>query len=278
MKRSHRLFILAFMAFLPRWVWAWGPVGHETVAYIAQDHLTPQAAQAVADLLGPGQDMASVSNWADAIIWGRPNTADWHHIDLDVRQNLTLADVADYCPKGNCVVGQIEWDTAVLQNPRDSRKAKREALKFLIHFIGDVHQPLHCANDSDRGGNEKFLKLKSFGYHRAHWIKLHSYWDHLLEEKTTENPRELATILESQINPEDQADWEKGEAVDWAFESYLIAKNDIYSELPPGPLRQGWDVPYLPDDYVSGKMRAIVDQQLEKAGIRLAFVLNQIFH
>ena len=277
MKRLFRILILVFLGTAPPCAFAWGPVGHETVAYIARDHLTPKAALGVARLLEPGQDMASVSNWADSIVQERPWTADWHHIDLDVRKNLTPADLADYCPRGKCVVGRIEWDIAVLKNPKDSRAAKREALKFLIHFIGDLHQPLHCANDSDRGGNEKFLRLRrSNGQGQGDWVKLHSYWDHLLEVKTLEDPRELASALESRISPGDRAAWERGDAADWAFESYLIAKHDIYSELPAGPL-QGWDVPTLPEDYDSGKMREIVDRQLEKAGIRLAFVLNRIF-
>ncbi len=252
-------------------------MGHATVAYIAQDHLTPRAAQAVKALLAP-DTMAWVSSWADDIIEQRPETADWHHIDLDVRKNLTRSDIPDYCVHGNCVVGQIEFDLAVLKNPKDSPDKKREALKFLIHFVGDLHQPLHCANDGDRGGNEKYLVLsRSFNGRTRHWVRLHSYWDHLLEEKPVEVPRDLAARLESRISPQDLARWQSGTAADWAFESYLIAKNDIYSELPQGPARSGWDAPDLPRDYRGGAMRLIVDRQLEKAGIRLAWLLNQVF-
>jgi S1/P1 Nuclease len=250
-------------------------VGHATVAYIAEDHLTPHAKRAVRALLAP-DTMAWVSSWADDMVQQRPETADWHHIDLDVRKNLTVADIPDYCVHGDCVVGQIELDLAILKNPKDSPDKKQEALKFLIHFVGDLHQPLHCANDDDRGGNEKYLVL-SRSYHRVHWVRLHSYWDHLLEEKAREVPRDLATRLERRISPQDLAQWQKGNAADWAFESYLIAKNDIYSELPEGPARSGWDAPDLPEDYRRGAMRFIVDRQLEKAGIRLAWLLNQVF-
>jgi hypothetical protein len=247
------------------------------VAYIAEDHLTPRAARAVKALLTP-DTMAWVSSWADDIVQERPETADWHHIDLDVRKSLTRADIPDYCVKGDCVVGQIDFDLAVLKNSEDSPDKKREALKFLIHFVGDLHQPLHCANDNDRGGNEKYLVLsRSFNGRNRHWVRLHAYWDHLLEEKTREVPRDLAVRLESRISPQDIAQWQKGDAADWAFESYLIAKNNIYEELPEGPARSSWDAPDLPEDYRNGAMRFIVDRQLEKAGIRLAWLLNQVF-
>lgn len=261
----------------PSILWAWGPVGHETIADIARDYLTPPAARAVDRILGT-EDMASVSNWADSIVDERPETANWHFIDLDVRKNLTEADIPDYCVRGGCIVGQIEKDEAILRNPQDGPGRRREALKFLIHFVGDIHQPLHCANDNDRGGNEKCLILsRGYGYHHARWIELHSYWDHLLELKTREVPRDLATRLERRVTPEDRTRWRRGTAADWAFESYRIAKNDIYEELPPGPMRQGWDRMDLPEDYRNGAMRYIVDRQLEKAGIRLAWLLNGIF-
>ncbi|HVM32025.1 MAG TPA: S1/P1 nuclease [bacterium] len=253
-------------------------MGHETVAYIAQDHLTPQAARAVRQLLGPGEDLAAVSNWADSIVQIRPETANWHHLDLDVRKNLTLADLADYCPRGDCVVGQIERDLAVLRNPRDGPDQKREALKFLVHFVGDLHQPLHCANDNDRGGNEKYLILHaSFWPRHSRWVRLHGYWDHLLEEKTREVPRDLATRLEARVTPGDLARWQGGSVEAWAFESYLIAKDDIYAELPEGPMRGGWEGVRPPADYRNGALRLIVDRQLEKAGFRLAWLLNQTF-
>ncbi len=259
---------------------AWGMVGHKTIAYIAQDHLTPAARQAVREILGPDQDLASVSTWADAIVRMRPETAPWHFFNLNVRQAQGEYDIADVCRNHDCVVDQIEKDYGILARPFAPLREKREALKFLVHFMGDVHQPLHCADDHDRGGNEKW-----FRYHgpsgrswRATWVNLHGFWDNLLEPKARENPRRFAYWLEKRISPEDEKAWAQGKASDWAYESFSIAKEDIYSELPDGPVleRNRWGQD-LPEDYYSGRMRGIVDRQLEKAGIRLAYLLNQIF-
>lgn len=259
---------------------AWGAVGHKTIAFIAEDHLQPAARRAVEEILGPGQDLASVSTWADSIVGLRPETAPWHFFNLSVRQPQGQYDIADVCRNHDCVVDQIEKDCGILAQRFASRRDKREALKFLVHFVGDVHQPLHCADDKDRGGNEKWFRYHGPGGRFRHftWVNLHGFWDNLLEPKAKENPRRLAYHLERQISPEDEKAWARGRAADWAYESFSIAKNDIYNELPEGPLleRNRWGRD-LPGDYDSGKMRQIADRQLEKAGIRLACLLNNLF-
>jgi S1/P1 Nuclease len=260
-------------------LWAWGKVGHETVAFIAEDHLTQGARLGVREILGPGQDLADISTWADSIISMHPETAPWHFFNLDVRQDQNEYDISDVCPNHNCVVDQINKDLEVLKAPFATRREKREALSFLVHFMGDVHQPLHCGDDKDRGGNEKWFRYYPRGINgRYTWVDLHGFWDNLIEPRAKENPRWLASQLEKEIKPEDEKAWILGNASDWAYESFLIARNDIYQELPEGPLleknRWGKD---LPDDYYSGKMRRIVESRLEKAGIRLAYLLNQIF-
>ena len=167
-----------------------------------------------------------------------------------------------------------------LREPFASLRERKEALKFLVHFLGDVHQPLHCADDHDRGGNDKWFRYYGTNGNSRHysWIEFHSFWDNLLQPKAKENPRRLASRLEKEINPEDEKRWAQGKASDWAFESFLIAQNEIYKDLPEGPLleRNRWGKD-LPEDYYTGKMRLIVDRQLEKAGVRLAYLLNGIF-
>lgn len=261
-------------------LWAWGHVGHQTVAYIAEYRLTPNTQKAVAEILGPEEDLASVSTWADAIVRMRPETAPWHFFNLDVRQDQSEYDISDVCPHHDCVVDQIEKDLSVLREPFASPREKKEALKFLVHFLGDVHQPLHCADDHDRGGNNKWFRYYGSNgrSNRYSWIEFHSFWDNLLQPKAGENPRWLASKLEKEITPEDEKSWAQGKASDWAYESFLIAQNEIYKELPEGPLleRNRWGKD-LPEDYYSGKMRLIVDRQLERAGVRLAYLLNGIF-
>ena len=265
--------LFAFLASTP--AAAWGPVGHETVAYIAQDNLSPAAKAKITALLDQGEDLASISNWADQIRqFGRPETAPWHFIDLPIRKDLNLKDEQDYCQDNNCVLNALQIYEGILGDESKPKGKRLEALKFVVHFMGDLHQPLHCADDGDRGGNEKVVRFKAPG-HRGHGakIKLHALWDHLIEPKTLEDPRKLATELEKGITKEDLASWTKGDEGDWALESYQIAKTKIYAGMDSGP--QDYTNSPLPSGYYD-LMRPILDQQLEKAGIRLAYVLNEI--
>jgi hypothetical protein len=262
-------------------LWAWGAVGHKTIATIAQDRLAPSAKKAIRRLLGPGQNLASVSTWADMVAHtDRTETAPWHYIQVNVRQEQNVYDLEDVCGDHQCVVDQIEKDESILRDRWSSFGAKKEALKFLVHFVGDVHQPLHCAEDNDRGGNEKWFRYYGAKHDssRYTWVNLHSFWDNLLEVKAKESPRKLATRLEQNFTAEDAASWQNDDPKAWAYESYRVARDHIYSELPSGPLleknRWGRD---LPEDYYTDQMRQIVDERLEKAGVRLAYVLNQIF-
>jgi hypothetical protein len=141
-----------------------------------------------------------------------------------------------------------------------------------------LHQPLHCADDNDRVGNEKWFNLPGGKGRAGHaWVSLHVYWDDLFQVPQTQSPRVLAGRLEAEMDPGDETHWAGGTPSDWAYESYLIAQKDIYGELRSGPLpknRWGRD---LPGDYTNGKMQKIMERQLQKAGVRLAFLLNDVF-
>lgn len=253
---------------------AWGPVGHETVAYIAEDNLTTAAKEKINAILDQGDDLASISNWADQIRLTDKTSAPWHFIDLPIRKDLTVKEEMDYCPGNNCVVSQLQIWEGVLGDESKPKSKRLAALKFVVHFMGDLHQPLHCADDGDRGGNDKEVRFKTPGK-RGNGAKtrLHHLWDGLIEVHTLEDPRTLATQLEGNITDQDRAEWAKGNENDWAFESYQIAKTRIYAGMVPGP--QDYTDNPLPTNYFN-KMRPLVDNQLEKAGIRLANVLNEI--
>lgn len=276
MKPSHVVAGLSSLglALLASNALAWGPVGHQTVAYIAEDNLTPAAKAKVDAILGQDLDLAAVANWADDV--RTSDNAGWHFIDIEDRAPVTKADEPKYCKTQSCVVDQVNADIKLLKGKTAPALKRFEALKFLVHFVGDLHQPLHCADDHDRGGNDKLVLFRKPGSHaKAAKIKLHALWDRLIEVNTSEDPRELADDLEQRISVEHKASWIQGTPADWAWESYSLAHDSIYSEFSPGPTSaQG--VP-LPDDYYGPKMRGIVDGQLEKAGIRLAQILNDIF-
>ncbi|HVZ80801.1 MAG TPA: S1/P1 nuclease [bacterium] len=254
-------------------------MGHETVALIAQDRITPRARQAIQEIL-ERETLSFVSTWADRMAHDKPETAPWHYFNLDIRQPQTAYDMADACPNHDCVVEQIERDLSVLSNGNASLGEKREALKYLVHFVGDIHQPLHCADDQDRGGNDKWFRWHGPNgtAQRYKWVNLHSLWDDLLQPNRRPNPHFLARKLEKEITPQEERDWCKGKAEDWGWESFRIAQNDIYPGLPSGPLpdknRWGRD---LPEKFYSPTMKATAYRQLEKAGVRLAWLLNGIF-
>jgi hypothetical protein len=257
---------------------AWGPTGHKTVAYIAEDHLTAKTKQKVYDILGlhDDQDLATYVTWADDVRT-KPKykkTVSWHYINYDVRTENKSEDYVKYRENGNDVITQVQKEIEELKTTNDPDKQK-EDLKFLIHFIGDINCPVHCVDDQDKGGNLKIVKLyKPDGTGRGNKMKLHAVWDRMIEFKNEEDPRTLATSLEKGITKADINKWKSGSPTDWAFESYKIAKDKIYKDFPnSGPTT---DTVVLPQDYYS-KMRPISDEQIEKAGIRLAATLNQIY-
>ena len=133
--------------------------------------------------------------------------------------------------------------------------------------------PLHCADDNDAGGNDKqvrFFAPNSRG--RGHLDNLHSLWDNLIEVKVAEDSQELASRLIRQINASQRQKWASGSIDDWVFKSYDIAKSRIYPGFPAGPVSAF----ALPRNYYA-EMRPVVDLQLEKAGVRLARVLEGIY-
>ncbi len=190
MKRAH--FAVSLMLFAaPSAVLAWGPIGHRVVGRIAANHLTDEARVAVIGLIG-SEGLDQVATWADDLRnhpdWQPPqkNPAPWHYISIDDQETLetTARD-----PNGD-VLEAIERFTAVLRDQQATRPAKQEALRFLVHFVGDVHQPLHVGRRDDRGGNLILVTL--FGAP----INLHSVWDngHIDNEKLSFS--ELAAFID----------------------------------------------------------------------------------
>lgn len=265
---------------------AWGPVGHETVAYIAQANISSKTKSAVDALLGKAK-MATDAPWADTYRVTHPETEGWHFIDIPIPVGndspKTEADEPTYCvaPK-SCVVDQINSELATLKDSHTTKAEKKTALMFLIHFVGDVHQPLHCANDDDRGGNDKNVRLKpsTDSTSQGTEMKLHAVWDHLIEVDTTDNPKTLAGELDGQFTDAEKKGWQAGTPADWALESYNEAIK-IYAPFKHGAIPPDHPVELPSDYYATGSgaspMRKVVNQRLEQAGVRLAWLLNQVF-
>lgn len=242
---------------------AWGPEGHSLVARIAMAQLSPKVQARVAALLLPGQTLASISSWADQVRRERANTGPWHYIDIPIDQ--PHMDLARDCPKGDCVVTQIANERAVLKDPSAKLEQRREALMFLVHFIGDMHQPLHCSDNKDKGGND----VRVVFFDRPG--NLHSTWDSgLLGRMGKEDDLFPALLEEARKNRRKSS---KGSVADWAEESHRAAQQVVYGKLPPEP--SGTPEPLGAEYETSAD--PLIRVQIEKAGDRLAKVLNEVF-
>ena len=141
------------------------------------------------------------------------------------------------------------------------------ALKFLLHFVGDMHQPLHAADDNDRGGNQK--KVSASGQHGGN---LHHFWDDLFVEQLGPNAKSIASNLIAHISKNDVQNWSQGTPSDWAMESFQVAKKDAYGQLPD---RSSKGVYRLDYDYMATATQDVAIQ-LSRGGVRLAFILNKV--
>ena len=241
---------------------SFGTSGHAIIAEIAQRRVEPGVLRKMKELLGGEVSLASIANWADHVALLRPDTVNWHFVNIPLE--ATSYDPQRDCsatPKGDCVIRAIERVQATLADGTRPREERREALMFLVHLVGDVHQPLHCADRNDAGGN----RLTVVFFNAA--SSLHMVWDVGLIEKRTFDFGEYVIALETDWLPgKDVAALRKGDPVDWALESHEAAVKVAYGQLPP--------------DYVLGEAyyqasRPVLDRQLAVAGLRLARLLNE---
>lgn len=247
---------------------AWGSKGHKTVAALSLVYLTESARAGVESLLGGDETKyINAAVWADEIRNSRPETKPWHFVDIP--RTASGYDAARDCKNGDCVVVKIDEFTRQLAD-RKLIKAKRvEALKFLIHFIGDIHQPLHGAeDDNDRGGNLVFVRIGGVT------DNLHSWWDSQLVNKLGASPEDIAENLEGDISDDDVKAFSRGTAKDWAEESHKIARDFIYERSRGKNKRENPIL--LPDSYFDDAL-PIVRSRIALAAVRLAMVLNKSF-
>lgn len=231
--------------------WGWGVEAHRLIGELAERQLQPAAAAEVRRLLSaePGATMGSVAAWADEVR-GRHDAA-WHYVNMPPNTACQFVAERD-CPGGACVVGAIERQLQILGStaPDDQR---RKALKYLIHFVGDVHQPLHAGRAEDRGGNT--FQLQAFG----RGTNLHALWDTGLIANA---PGGLAALQQALDSP--SAAIPEGSPATWAEESCRAVE-------------QAWFYPAkrtLEESYLS-KAYPVLQQQIQRAAARLAAVLNR---
>ncbi len=249
------------MLLVPSSLFAWGKAGHEIVAILAEQRLDPEVRKEVTVLLGE-MSFVEASVWADQV--RSKETAPWHYVNIPIEAEAYEQTV--HCPKAQCVIAQIERFQAVLANPAAGFLKRQKALKYLIHFVADLHQPLHAGDNHDRGGNDvvvEFLGQTIDPYRMKPW-NLHAVWDSGLVDTQQTNTQQYADRLREDLNAPAIAQYEAGSVVDWVMESHRVAKEHVY-QLPEDRR--------LGEEYVQANM-AVIDVQLAKAGVRLARLLN----
>jgi len=293
---------------------AWGCKGHQTVASIAEKHLTPEARQFVEKLLAghpidpklkrwcgnaTTDALVDASTWPDDVRHER-NNGPWHYIDIPLGKHRGPLD--EFCGPEGCVTRAIEQQRAILKDKSADPGKRAEAIRYLIHFVGDLHQPLHAANNADNGGN---CVAVTYFHHAplpnpAHPDRdeyapnLHQVWDTEILERDMEisNPRRYADELDEKFQKK-SAGWEAaGVQVErWAWESHERAEAEVYGAFPE---KIGMEPDLKPKscaennrmglrmlekhlaigEAYQNRAGEIVEISLAEAGVRLAMILN----
>ncbi|MBL4675666.1 MAG: S1/P1 nuclease [Mucilaginibacter sp.] len=236
---------------------SWGLKGHRAMATIAQKHLTSNTAYVVSAYLG-GSSMADVSTWADE---NRDRaTAPWHFLNLPLglshEQFVKLVSQSD-----GSVYSAIVKTEAQLKDKSLSAEQKNEALKYLIHLVGDAHQPMHVSRKEDKGGNTIQIRFDNKG------TNLHSLWDSRLLDHEGMSEAEIIKAYDT-AKPEQIKAWQKDSPLEWLWESYQIS-SQLYAEIKPGQaIDEAYYQKYIP----------VIRQRIDRAGIRLAGELNRLFN
>jgi hypothetical protein len=311
------LSLLMTLPMLSGSAFGWGCEGHQTIALIARAHLTPAASAAVDRLLRenpidpglnrfckerPNDPMADSATWADDERNIEKATERWHYIDIPMAisaRSVPEKDAMKWCaalPDGSpgCIVSAIDYEWPILRDRGRSGADRAKALRYLIHFIGDIAQPLHASDNHDRGGNCSSIRF--FSEERPQ--NLHAIWDYGLIE------RELAANKETQLQyartidkafSSRRSEWEESTpaVLAWAWDSHELAETVAHGVLA-APLHMGEAGEAdqeacqaerdrtaalqisIGSDYAAQVM-PVIHEQLAKAGYRLAGLLNQSF-
>jgi hypothetical protein len=244
---------------------AWGRTAHEVIGYIAEQQLTPAAAAGVRRLLkGKHLYEPEVANWADDLTRHIPATGPWHYVNIP-RGAGNYLPIRD-CPDSNCVVAKIEEYQKQLAD-RTTPVAKRtDALRFLIHFVADAQQPLHCVDDGNRGGNDVAVT------YRGRSTNLHQVWDTVLvdEDIGARTMRAFEAQLSRDVTPSVFTSLAHGTLSEWISQCHSDGEI-IFDGLK---LKGGREDVHLPDGY-GREERESLELDIDKAAIRTARVLNE---
>lgn len=254
---------------------AWSDKGHRIVAMIASNRLAPAARAQVKALLADdpdGRTLPAVAAWADDVKkTTRPETERWHYVNIPLSDRPVRFDAGRDCRfepgRGDCIVNAVERLLAALADRQLPAAKRRDALKFVTHLVGDLHQPLHCASrDGDRGGNDvDVVFLGEPGWN------LHSVWDVALIARSGLSQNKYVEKLTHWLRTQDTVRMAAGTPADWANESHALALSHVYRTATGRPVvnRTKLDARYV------AAVNDVLEQQLARGGVRLAAVLNR---
>jgi hypothetical protein len=306
--------VLAIFFCTPRSLRAWGCKGHQTVALIAEKHLTPEARQMVEKLLGENPIDPKLKRWcgnatpdlmADASTWpddvrNERHNGPWHYIDIPRGKHKGSAE--EYCGTEGCVTWAIEEQRTILKDKSADPLKRAEAIRYLIHFVGDMHQPLHVINNGDNGGNcapvkylhHEPLRNSQHPEREDYSPNLHQIWDTEIVERDMEvsNPHRYADELDEKFHAQ-TASWEAvgihGE--NWAWEVHERAEAEVYDafsvRIPVEPDvrpkgcsdnnhigKRMFEKHLVADEAYQTRAAKAAETGLAEAGVRLAMILN----
>jgi hypothetical protein len=312
---------ISFLAALPFTMasaFGWGCEGHQTIALIARAHLTPTASKAVDQLLRENPIDANLSRFckdrpedlmADSATWADDartieKTADWHFIDIPLAIKADAANkeaAMNWCKpapdgKPGCIVTAIDYEWSILRDTSKPARVRAKALRYVIHFVGDLSQPLHAGDNHDRGGNCTEIRF----YSDAKPENLHAVWDYKIIARDLEARKATQAQYARSLDEEFALEWRfwsesQIDVLAWTWESHALASAVTYAELkppiPPAPAALGTAdqtacsggraavaaLHISIDDEYAEKVLPVIREQLAKAGYRLAGLLNQTF-
>lgn len=252
-------YILCFSALLISvQAFGWGQTGDRVTGAIAEQYLTPEAKIAIEDIL-PNEDLAEASTWPDEMrsdpdVFWQKTANPWHYVNVHQGNKYEGLSAP---PEGDAVTA-LEMFSKQLKSKQSSLQDKQRALRFIVHIIGDLHQPFHSGTDIDRGGND--IKLEFF------WSdsNLHRIWDSGLIDRQKLSYTEWTNKLKRKISPQQAKDWAESNPKVWIAESAKLRAG-----LYPDKEKLSWDYQYqnLP----------ILKQRLKMGGLRIAVYLNELF-
>jgi len=287
----------------------WGCKGHQTVALLAELNLTPEALQLVNKLLSENPADPSLKRYcsdaahdllADASTWpddvrNVAKNGPWHYIDIP--RGAARAPLSEFCGPGGCITQAIADQLAVLKDPSADPHKRADAIRYIVHFVGDLHMPLHASTNDDRGGScvpVYYFWRTPQAVRESYPLNLHYVWDVAILEHDMDSaePAEYARFL-TQTFASDFPKWRAAgiQVEDWTWESHDLAESVVYENLSPKiPMEKPLDVHSCSDDNNIGqRMLAlhvsaaekyqelavpVVQKRIAQAGIRLALILN----